>query len=196
MANKLFSKIMDFIGMEGSPDDEIEDMGFMDDQNDEILSEDARRRNRAKEREAAAFHEAAERSNARNYPSDTAAEPERERPQMRKQPSKIVNMPGSNSSYSLQMVVNQPRSFDDAQLVVDELKVDRPVVVNLETLDPDVAQRVLDFLCGSIYAVNGSLQKVSRFIFVFAPSNVEISGNVVGEEPAGSFIDLGGRFEY
>ena len=94
------------------------------------------------------------------------------------------------------MVVNQPRSYDDAQDIIDNLKADRPVVVNLEVLDLEIAQRVLDFISGSVYALNGSIQKVSRCIFVLAPANVDVSGNIGGEINMSSFIDLGGRYEY
>ena len=105
----------------------------------------------------------------------------------RSRKGKIVNMPSSNN---MKMIVFQPMSYEDTQSVIDNLKNRKPVVVNLEALDLEVAQRVLDFMSGAIYAVNGTIQKVSRCIFVLAPNNVDVVGNIAPEPHGNSFIDL------
>ena len=74
-----------------------------------------------------------------------------------------------------QMVVIEPSSFDDSPKLVDKLKAKKPVVINLENLETDVARKIFDFLSGATYALNGNIQKVSNNIFVFAPDNVDIS---------------------
>ena len=52
------------------------------------------------------------------------------------------------------------------------------VVLNLEGIDVDIAQRIIDFCCGACYCMSGSLQKVSSYIFILTPSSVEISGDI------------------
>jgi cell division inhibitor SepF len=71
----------------------------------------------------------------------------------------------------------QPATFDDAREVCDHIKNKKPVVVNLEGLTKETAQRVVDFLSGSVYAVDGDIQKVSAGIFMIAPNNVDIMGD-------------------
>ena len=71
----------------------------------------------------------------------------------------------------------QPETFDDAREVCDQLKNKKPVVVNLESLTKETAQRVIDFLSGSVYALDGDIQRVSTGIYMIAPSNVDIMSN-------------------
>ena len=59
----------------------------------------------------------------------------------------------------------------------DESKSDMPIVVNLDEINPAVAQRILDFISGAVYALNGDIRRAARNIFVVAPSNIEISSN-------------------
>ena len=80
----------------------------------------------------------------------------------------------------MRMVVYQPQSYDDTQRIIDDLKSGRPVIANLEDLNVDIAQRVLDFLSGAIYGLDGSIRKISRGIFLLAPPHVDISGNALG----------------
>lgn len=105
--------------------------------------------------------------------------------QVRSRKGKIVNMPSANT---MKMIVFRPSSYDDTQSIIDNLKSRKPVVVNLENLDATVAQRVLDFMSGAIYAINGTIQKVSRYIFVLAPNNVDVVGDSVDQ--ANSFISF------
>ncbi len=94
------------------------------------------------------------------------------------QSGKVVNIhPGSQ----FKMVVSQPDTFDDAQDICDHLKSKKPVVINLEGIEKADAQRIIDFLSGSIYALDGSIQKVSSDIFVIAPNNVDVSGDLKDE---------------
>ena len=75
---------------------------------------------------------------------------------------------------SMKMIVYHPVCYDDAQSIVDNLKNRRPVIVNMEELEGSCAQRVLDFLLGSIYALNGTINKISRGIFLVAPRDVAV----------------------
>jgi len=96
----------------------------------------------------------------------------------KKSNNKVVNIHSSNQ---LKVVISQPESIDDAQDVCDHLKNKKPVIVNLEDIDKDTAQRIVDFLSGAVYAVDGNIQKVATGIFVIAPSNVDIMGNYKDE---------------
>ncbi|AEV68615.1 cell division protein SepF [Acetivibrio clariflavus] len=91
---------------------------------------------------------------------------------------KVVNI---HSSAQFKVVVVQPENFNDAQDICDHLKNKKPIVINLEGLEKDLAQRIIDFLSGSVYALDGSIQKVSNEIFIVAPHNVDIMGDLKGE---------------
>jgi len=86
----------------------------------------------------------------------------------------------------MRMVVFQPQTYDDTQTIIDNLKSGKPVIVNLETLNPDIAQRVLDFIGGAIYALDGSVRKVSKGIFLLAPQGVDIAGNFASDYSSNS----------
>ena len=88
-----------------------------------------------------------------------------------KKNSKVVNLSDANQ---LKLVVMQPNSFDDAQDVCDHLKEKKPVVINLEYADKDTARRLIDFLSGAVYGVDGHIEKVSTSIFLLVPYNVDI----------------------
>ena len=78
----------------------------------------------------------------------------------------------------LRMIVIEPQSFEDCPHLVDNLKTRKPVIINLENLDTDVARKIFDFLSGATYALNGNVQKVANNIFVFAPENINIDYNM------------------
>ncbi|WP_366921445.1 cell division protein SepF [Metallumcola ferriviriculae] len=77
----------------------------------------------------------------------------------------------------VKMVFLKPRTFDEVQDIANNLKNRRPVILNLESTDKEVAQRIVDFLSGSTYALGGSMQKLSAAIFLFMPQNIDISGH-------------------
>lgn len=100
---------------------------------------------------------------------------------------KVVNI---HSNPYVKVMVYQPATYDDTQTIVDNLKSRKPIIVNLEALDSELAQRVLDFMSGAVYALEGSIHKVSRGIFVLAPSNVNISGDIPDDLKGKSFFTL------
>ena len=88
--------------------------------------------------------------------------------------SNVVSLP---TAASMKMIVYHPISYEDTQNIIDNLKSRKPLIVNMEELEIDCAQRILDFMAGAIYALNGSIYKISRGIFVVAPTNYDIIGN-------------------
>jgi len=85
---------------------------------------------------------------------------------------KIVNHPNYRG---YEVIVMEPRSFDDAAQIVQHLKERKTVVLNLHLLDKEQSQRTIDFVCGAAHALNGKPQKVGDLVFVFTPSNVTLS---------------------
>jgi len=104
-------------------------------------------------------------------------QPRRE-PRSRRRENALVGggdaQPMPQNLASMKMIVYHPVCYDDAQTIVDNLKNRRPVIVNMEELEGSCAQRVLDFLLGAIYALNGTVNKISRGIFLVAPREVDV----------------------
>ena len=82
------------------------------------------------------------------------------------------------SGNGMEVCVIKPTSYEDSLEVMDTLLSNRTVVLNFEGLDVDVAQRIIDFTSGGCYAIGGHLQKVSGYIFLVTPKNVDISGDL------------------
>lgn len=91
--------------------------------------------------------------------------------------SKVV--PISSQGSQAKIVVLKPKCFNDSTAVADELRKRRPVIVDVGALDPDEARRVVDFISGTIYGIDGSMQKITSGIFVAAPSHIDIMGEVL-----------------
>ncbi|MBR5816803.1 MAG: cell division protein SepF [Anaerotignum sp.] len=82
-----------------------------------------------------------------------------------------------NTNVTMQVVIIKPECYEDSQEICDQIKTKRPVVVNLEKVEYPVAQRIMDFLSGTCYALEGAIQRVANNIFIIAPENVDISGD-------------------
>ena len=97
-----------------------------------------------------------------------------------KKSNKVIPMnPQSNQS---KIMVLKPKCFNNSRTVADELCKRRPVIVDVGALDPDEARRVIDFISGTVYGVNGSMQKITSGIFVATPSQYDIMGEVVKDK--------------
>lgn len=92
--------------------------------------------------------------------------------------NKVVNI---HTKTQMKVVIYEPTSFEEAPSIVDNLKNRKPVIINLESVDPELAKKFFDFLNGAIYAIDGNIQRVSHGIFILAPNNVDISGNIKDE---------------
>lgn len=94
---------------------------------------------------------------------------------------------------SFRVMVVEPRSFEEVQTIVDQMKSKRPVILNLESLDKDLAQKILNFLNGAIYALGGETQRVAQGIFFYAPPGVDVSTmgrGLTGTAIGGGAVDL------
>ena len=79
-------------------------------------------------------------------------------------------------SGSLEVALVKPSVFDDAKTIVDDLRYGKAVVLNMEGINTEVAQRIIDFTSGATYSMNGKLQKISNYIFIITPESVSLSG--------------------
>lgn len=91
----------------------------------------------------------------------------------RKINNKVLNI---HTNTNMKIVVHEPLSYDEAPGIIDDLKMRKTAVVNLEQLDMVVKKQIFDFINGGLYAMEGNIQKVTKDIFIFAPENVEIDG--------------------
>ena len=85
---------------------------------------------------------------------------------------------GSSVSNKQQLVLVRPETFNDAPAIATNLREKRAVVLNLDNVDKALARRVVDFLSGCTYAVDGSVKKVAHATYLFCPSNMEITGDL------------------
>ena len=90
------------------------------------------------------------------------------------------------TSDSGKMILLEPRAYSESQQIADHLKKKNTVVVNMKRVTPDQAKRIVDFLTGSLYAMNGSLQKLGGGIFLCAPNNVDIEGKITDDSAKAS----------
>ena len=155
----LYTKFLDFIGIEESDEQE-------DDRRD-----DGYYRDDAPERAAGGAFGAGRAQTAPNRRNE-----------------RVSNTSGANLPISggMKMIVYHPVSYEDTQSIIDNLKNRKPVIVNMEELEIDCAQRILDFMAGAIYALNGTIYKISRGIFVVAPTNYDIIGN----DESAEYVDV------
>ena len=94
--------------------------------------------------------------------------------------SKVVGMPGiSNSSSEVSLM--EPRSFDEMPQAIQALRERKTVILNLTMMDPDQAQRAVDFVAGGTYAIDGHQERVGESIFLFAPSCVNVTSSFPDE---------------
>ena len=94
--------------------------------------------------------------------------------------NKVVNP--QTQSQAIKMVISQPTTFEQSDEICSFLKEKKSVIVNLEYVNKDVARRIVDFISGGVYALDGYIQKVSNSIFLVAPSNYEITNEMAREE--------------
>ena len=89
-----------------------------------------------------------------------------------------IRQPAPKRSGNMEVCVVKPNSVDDSREITETLLAGRTVILNLEGMDLEVAQRIIDFISGAAFAISGNLQKISNYIFLVTPTNVDISGDL------------------
>ncbi|WP_026881287.1 cell division protein SepF [Clostridium akagii] len=112
----------------------------------------------------------------KNY--DEEYEEEIDEPIVNRKNNKVVNI---HTNSTMRVVISRPKDYDEATSICDELKNRKLVVVNVSDLEPKTAQRLLDFMGGASYVLNGELQEVEKNVYILSPSNVEVTNDLKTE---------------
>lgn len=158
--NNIFSKLRDFVGLnepvEYEYEYEEEGEGYPNTYQEEppqtTAEEDRRNRRRMRER------------------TNVTPEPGIGSTTM----NNVIGMPGTTNGLS-EVVVMEPRSFEEMPQAIQALRERKSVVLNLTIMDPDQAQRAVDFVAGGTYAIDGHQERIGESIFLFTPSCVQVS---------------------
>jgi cell division inhibitor SepF len=97
---------------------------------------------------------------------------------------------GKSSNSEYEIVIHEPKVYEDSLNISSQLRSGSPVIINLKHLDPNEGTRLIDFVCGTAYAIDGHMIKIGESIFLFTPSNIiiadveerSIEENVMAEE--------------
>jgi cell division inhibitor SepF len=154
----IFGKLRDFVGVNDQADYEYE-YDEMDGQEYQDLYQE----------EAAPAQEDTSRRRLRVQDTATATG-------LATSMSNVIGMPGSANGIS-EVVVLEPRSFEEMPQVIQALRERKSVVLNLTIMDPDQAQRAVDFVAGGTFAIDGHQERIGESIFLFTPSCVQVSTN-------------------
>lgn len=168
---KFFDKILD--SMKLNDDEDEYDEEFDEEEEEENLREKTgpfkgRRKSRAEEEDELDEYEEKSSSLFRS----------------KRQPNNVVPMRGR----TMEVCMFRPKSVEEGREICDTLLSGRAVVINLEGINMDVAQRIVDFTSGACYSMNGNLQKISNYIFIVTPQSVELSGDF--QEILGGTLDM------
>ena len=99
----------------------------------------------------------------------------------------VESLPTTGANVKVHLVL--PRSFNDAQQIADRFKNAIPVIINLQTAEPELSKRLIDFGSGLTYALDGGMQRVADKVFLLTPRNVEVSA-----EERARLLERGGFF--
>jgi cell division inhibitor SepF len=158
--NTILTKLKDFVGISENEeyDEDYEEM-------------DWDRYSNAEQEEPAptAEEEQANRRRSRDYSTVTA-----EAGMGSNTRNNVIGMPGITNGIA-EVVVIEPHSFDEMPQVIQTLRERKSVVLNLNVMDPEEAQRAVDFVAGGTYAIDGHQERIGESIFLFTPSCVKVS---------------------
>jgi cell division inhibitor SepF len=149
----LFDKLKDLVGPIGDEEnDEYDDDLYEDEDEDDRAPEPRKTRDRDVRRDSSSDHD---------------------RPGGR-----VVNI---NTTTQLQVVCVKPTRYEAARDIAEHLRFKRTVVLNLETTSKDISQRLLDFLAGVVFAIDGNVKKVALSTYIITPYTVDIKGDLIDE---------------
>ena len=99
-------------------------------------------------------------------------------PQKFTEKPETVDKASRNDSGAFKMVVIEPKNLEECRKLVDNLRNNKPVIINLEKVETDMARKMFDFLNGATYALQGTVQKINQNIYLFASRNINIKAMV------------------
>ena len=186
MAN-VIKKVLDSLKLNDDFDDDFDD-GF--DEYEEIDKAEAERLERreekrlAREERKAVKQRSYQREEEEEY-SEPVAAPAPKRSSFRTTSNKVV--PIHTTSRGSEICVIRPNNFGDSQDACEMLIQGHAVVVILEGMDLMEAQRIMDFISGCVFSISGKMHQISRYIFIFSPENVDVSGDYLELSQADEF---------
>lgn len=185
---KGIDKFLNILSLSSADDDDDYDNDDLFDSEVDLVEEPPRRQK--KEKSAPVSQAAATVSSGSgktgtfsSYKNDDDYEPVSytKKPKVVRQPkagagtnSKVVSM----NSRGSKVYVIRPKEFNEAQDITDFLNEGKTIVINMEGIDLTLAQRIIDFVGGACYALDGSLQAISNNIFIAAPHDIEVTGDL------------------
>ncbi len=171
--------------MKMNDDDDVSEDDYLDDEDDEddldLMDEEPQRRRILSRRSSSGSALDDDDDGVSN--ESTSVTSSRTTKQRQQRSPKITSIRGSGASSSsrksgMEVCVIRPKSIEDAREITDTLLDECTVILNFEGIDFELSQRIIDFACGSTYAIHGNLQKVSNYIFIITPESVDISGDI------------------
>ena len=111
------------------------------------------------------------------YIEEDVTYPETDSPSKHQDKKNVVNLASIQQSTS-KVVLIEPKSYNEAQEIADNIVNRRAVIINLQRVEHQQAKRIVDFLSGTVYAVNGNIQKLGTETFLCTPDNVDVSGTI------------------
>lgn len=163
----LFDKFLDAMRLNGDDDDDYEfaNEEYYDD-DDDYEEEPKKKPSRKELKSTAKKEEVVEREVVK----------EKAKPISKITP--ISRAQKKQGATGMQVCVIKPTSIEEEIEITETLLEGRTVVINMEGLNVEIAQRIIDFTSGATYAMNGNLQKISNYIFLATPNGVDISGDI------------------
>ena len=165
----VLDKFMDIMKLN---DDDYEDDDFFDDDYEEEYEEKPKKSFFRKEKAVEDDFE-----DEYELPAKTT-KPARQSSNNKVTPMRQPQASSRRSGGNMEVCVIKPNSVEDAREITETLLTGRTVILNLEGMDLEVAQRIIDFTSGATFAISGNLQKISNYIFLVTPTNVDISGDL------------------
>ena len=162
---KNFNRFMDLMklsNLDDEYDDEYEDEMYEDEEEEETSTKSFTRKNREKED---------------SYRSEVS-QPSSIAEKRKASKGKLVSLNGGKNG---EVHVIKPQEFNEGQEVSDLLRDGKTIVINMEGMEVHAAQRIIDFISGACYALDGTLQAISDKIFIAAPETIEVAGDLKDE---------------
>ncbi len=156
-------------------DDGFDDEDYLDEEYDDYEVKPKKRLFKKSDRDYDDLDDFGEDTGAAEKTSAAAASPSLAK--AKTSSSKISPIRPKRSGSGMEVCVIKPHTMEDSREITETLLNNCTVILNMEGLDLEIAQRIIDFASGSCFAIHGKLQKISSFIFVLTPANVDISGD-------------------
>lgn len=102
-----------------------------------------------------------------------------EKTEQKNEKQRIVSI---HKNKEFKVIIYHPKSFNEVKTIVDDLKLRKPVIVNLEEVKKELSRRIIDFVSGAVFALDGNIQKVGEAVILFTPSNIIIDGEIIKKE--------------